>query len=662
MPPGPSVKAGTVITLTAGDDSRYFEGWSLGERLGRGGAYLSGERSFSFTLTPEVLTNGILSVYANYIDATTLTYHANGGEINRGSYNLSPNEHYEYSVRGETLEVTYGDNYLAYLECASSFFDDGSFTRAGYVLREYNTAPDGSGVAYSLGSKIPRTDERGLPTVVYCIWSEATPSTDFLYEDINISRPAGVTSARAPHWAEDGIVITKYLGDADTVTVPEYIGGKAVTAIAAGAFTAKSLTTLHLSSKLLRVEDGAFVGCTRLATVYYPDGLYYMSDAAFDDESYTSFQNFYVNATLAPRFDSSDVGALAVKLSRLLAPTSDRRVIVISGSSSLQGLGSEYLEALLGQGYRVVNLGTTRTTHGAVYLEAMAALAREGDIIVYAPENSSYMFGERELYYKTFRDLEGMVNIYRYVDFSSYRGMFSSMTDLNQNYRYTRDPVRYEDISVHGELLSDSPTYASATTNKYGDFQRLERVGLVSNYHDTYFLTMNGRVKSRFEGGIYDDSQIVNKDYRDPNNVTWASINDEYFTQIMNKAIAAAKSSGASVYFGFCPVDEHSLVEGAEGLDWLLAYDALIEETYLFDGLVGSAKDYIFDHSYFYDCAFHPNDYGRTLRTYQLYLDLAELLGIPEIKAMREEGTDFEGCLFESGEVNGPALPWSPEE
>ena len=657
--PGMGIKAGTKIKLTAGDPARLFLGWSLNYTIENGGSILSESRNYEFNLTPGLTSGGVLTVYANYLDANTLYYHANGGVINKSSDNISAHRFYTARAVGDMVTVVYGEEYLSYFECGSSFYDDGTFTRAGYILKEYNTRPDGTGTSYSIGSKVPMISD-GCQTTLYCIWSEDTPHTDFEYESIRLYRP--VTKEYAPHWVESGIIITKYLGDSECVTIPETINGETVIAIESGAFINKSIRELVMGRRILEVRDGAFVGCEELETVYYPDGIYRISDAAFDEATYTNFKNFYVNATLAPRFVSADVGALSVKLSRLIASEDKNRIIFIGGSSLLQGLGTEYLEALFDGTYRVINYGTTRTTHGAMYLEAMGALAHEGDIVVYAPENSAYMYGERELYYKTFRDLEGMVNIYRYVDFRNYRGMFSSMSDLNRNYRYSRTPESYEAVCAHGELLLDRPTYKDSTTNKYGDFLRDVRDELSSSYHDTYFVTMNNRVKSRFEGGIYDDSQIANKDYTDPNNVTWASIDDGYFTEIMNFAIARAKESGASVYFGFCPVDEHALVSDAESFAWLLNYNALIDDIYDFDGRVGSCVSYIYDHSYFYDCAFHPNDYGRVYRTYQLYLDLSMILGNKDIKDLRDCGESFDGCLFEDGDKNYPITQWTPKK
>ena len=653
------VKAGTLIKLSAGDEPRVFVGWTYGYKLAGGGDIISRSRNIEIIAEPKYVVNNTLTIFANYVDADTIYYNANGGVVNNGTKNLS-SAYYTASVKSNTIEIKYGRDYLSYFECASSFYDDGTFTREGYVLTEYNTRPDGKGTSYSLGSKVPITTD-GDFTTLYCIWSEATPTSDFTYVDYTYKIPANIKASNVPHWVENGIKITGYSGDADKVVIPDMIDGKYVIAIGSGAFRNKDLETLVMGRHMLSVEDGAFTNCTGITTVYYPDGIYSMRDGAFDEASYTSFSNFYVNATTPPRFGSSDVGALAVKLSRLLASSNQDRIIVISGSTSLQGLGREYLEALLDNDMRVINFGTTRTTHGALYLEAMSALAHEGDIIIYAPENSSYMFGERELYWKTFRDLEGMNNIYRYVDFSNYNGMFSSMTELNQEYRFKNTPISYESICAHGELLNPSPTYKTATTNKYGDFLRDIRAALSSSYHDTYFATMNNRVKSRFEGEIYGENQIINKDYTDLNNVTWASIDEAYFTDIMNFAIDKAKSSGALVYFGFCPVDADALVEGADSLEWLKSYDNMLLSLYNIDGLMGSSADFIFDHSYFYDSAFHPNDYGRTFRTYRLYLAIAEVLGIDNVKDLRDEGTDFDGCLFEIGDSNSPIIGWEPK-
>jgi hypothetical protein len=323
------------------------------------------------------------------------------------------------------------------------------------------------------------------------------------------------------------------------------------------------------------------------------------------------------------------------------------RIIVVAGSSTYQGFSSQYAEALLGDEYRVVNFGTTRTTNGIIYLEAMASMVHEGDIVLYAPENSTYMMGECELYWKTLRDIELMYNLYRHIDISNYTNVFSALSDFNINYRYNRAPSRYEDIV---KVIT-----GSRSITEYGEYMHKNRVGL-SNYIDAYFLTFNERYKSKYDVNWDDvEGQISNKDYSDPNNKTWQSITDPALADQMNRAIALVQGAGAKVYFSFCPADADKLVDEAKNELWLNSYDELIKDTYVFDGIIGSCKNYIFAHEYFYDCAFHPNDYGRTYRTYQLYVDLCQTLNIDPVGFL-SVGTDFEGCLFESGVTDGKPL------
>ena len=662
--PNGSVSSGTLITLTAADEARAFVGWTIGSSYLQGAKVVSTSRTFSIRISPENVSDGALIIYSNYVDSDTIIYHANGGKINKTSENMAGNEFYTVKSTAESVELSYGVEYLSFMECASSFYDDGTFTREGYVLIEYNTEPDGSGDSYSLGSKVPMLNDDLTPMALYCIWAKDSNHSDFTYESINIPYPFK-KAATAPHWVADGIVITGYNGNDSTVVIPEKIDGKTVTAIASGAFVNRSMSTLVMSRRILKVADGALVGCTKLETIYFPDGIYEMNNDALDEASYTSFKNLYVNATLAPRYVGCDTGALSVKLSRLLASENQNRIILIAGSSAYQGFGTEYMEALLGGEYRVINFGTTRTTNGIMYLEAMYALAHEGDVVIYAPENSSYMFGETELYWKTLRDLESMNNIYRYVDFSNYSNIFASFTDFNKSYRYNEGassstPHRYEEICLNGSITDTTGQFKSPTTNKYGDYLYAQRSGVSSKYNDAYFITMNERIKSKFEGAWNNtENQHANKDYTDPNNNTWCSFTDPYYADQMNRAIELAKSSGANVYFTFCPSDANALVSGADSREHLAAYDALIESTYSFDGLVGKAENYVFDHSYFYDCAFHLNDTGRTYRTYRMYLDLASILGITDVSGYKSCGTDFDGCTFESTDGT-PIYNWVP--
>ena len=649
--PSSSINAGTKITVTAGDHSRIFVGWTFGKSAKSGADIVSTDREYTFRISPDVVENGALVVYANYTDSNIYYYDPNGGELNVASRNMAENEYYQAKVDGNRVKVTLLSTYYDFAECASLFWDDSTFTRDGYVLKEYNTKPDGSGEAYSLGSKFYANTGDDSHPVLYCIWSESAPAGDFTVSPHTMEKPS--TAKYAPDWCESGLIITSYNGNAKSVTVPETIGGKKVIAIASGAFMDKNMTELILPKTIQLVENRAFIGCSSLTTLYFPNSIYQMYDEAFDAATYSSFTTLIVNATMAPRYSHSSEGAFAVKLSRFLAARDEKKVIVISGSSTYQGLSTEYMEALFDGEYTVINFGTTRPRPGLIYLEALSHYTDEDDIFVYAPENSSYMMGEGYLSWRLIRDLEGMNNLYRYVNISNYYGYFSSMTELNQTYSYTVKERKYEEMCKNGGT-TNGVWYG---TDKNGDYQNPNRESYLneSKYIDSYYITLNNRFKSMNEGTWNDvEEQAKNKDYTDLNNPAWQSIDTPEMVARMNYVINKAKASGAGVYFGFAPADAYALVEAARSTEWILAYDKLIMDLYDFDGLMGSAADYVYNHKYFYDCAFHVNDYGRAYRTYNLYVDVAEALGLEKINGYTSKGTDFDGCLFEEGSDGTP--------
>jgi len=455
--------------------------------------------------------------------------------------------------------------------------------------------------------------------------------------------------------SEGRVTIVSYTGEESIIVVPEEIDGAPVISISQGAFTNKALTTLILPKTVQRMEDGALVGCQNLEVIYYPNSIYEISDAVLDEASYSSLRTLIVNATMAPRFTKSTDGGFAVKLSRFLAARDEKKIIVISGSSTYQGLATEYMEALLGGDYKVINFGTTRPRPGLFYLEALSHYTDGDDIFIYAPENSAYMMGEGKLTWRMIRDLEGMNNLFRYVDISSYYGYFSAFAELNREYNYTSVECKYEYIADNGYISNGNRIY----TDKNGDYQHYYREEYENRggYIDTYFITFNNRYKSIDDFQWNDtENQAANKDYTDPSNKTWTSIDRAELLLRMNKIINKAKESGSGVYFGFCPADEYAIVEEAKNEAWLLAYDKLITDLYDFDGIIGSCTDYIYNHKYFYDCAFHVNDYGRAYRTYHLYLDIAELLGVSSPSGFLSCGTDFDGCVFEEGSTGEPLV------
>ena len=485
------------------------------------------------------------------------------------------------------------------------------FTRSGYSLIEYNTKADGTGTGYSLGSKIKLS---GDVTTLYCIWAKATEDRFFTTTPVLAQNLAGKNVT--------GVAITGYTGTDSTVVIPETIGGQPVIQISKNAFQNKTFTTLVLSNNLLKVEGGAFTGCGNLETVYMSDSIVTIPDNAFDAATYANFKNFYLNAVVEPVFCNSYDGNYRVKWDRLMEGSDGDMIVYVSGSSSLHGVATEYLEALLDNKYTFVNYGTVRTTNAILYLEAVSNFTDDGDIVIWGPENSEYQFGGNTLTFKLFRDLEGSLNVWRYVDISNYELIFSAYTEY-QGKRKGKAGVSY---SQHGSIVDENGDYQDAEHKKYNQ----------SSYTTPPFLidlkTMKGT------------DEVANTGKDNGSNI---ALNTH--ATLAKKIIGQVRASGAEIYFGFCTLDEGSLVSPGNTAAGQAAYDQMIEDIFGIETL-GSVSDYIYATKYFYkanDSSFHVNDYGRALNTYQLYTDLCEKLNITSVKGYKSLGTSFDGCIFE---------------
>lgn len=654
---------GTVVTVTAGDKDATFLGWSFEKSLSAGGSIVSTDKTFTFALTDSIATSNNIRIYSNYTYSNVYYYDVNGGVINQNSVNIKDNTYYTATVSGERVEVTLGAKYFETVETASTFYDDATFTRPGYVLIEYNTKPDGTGEGFNMGAKFQIDSVEGV-AVLYCIWAKETDQQAFTFSDIKISRPSGASETSVPYWKENGVQITEYVGNDKTVVIPNKIGDKYVISVAAGAFKNKSVETVVFGRYVLKLEDGAFVGCTELETMYYSDGITYASDSFLDENSKKSFTSLRINATMPPKLSpQSWAGLFAIKLTRVMSTANTKRIIMIGGSSTYDGISSSYVEALLNgdgeQEYSFINFGTTRIFTVMMYLDAMEHYTKEGDYVVLAAENHARCFGDTSFVANSFDDSEGMYpSLMRLLDISKYTDMFSSLSEFNRT-RAAKAPTRYEEICKVG---------VGYESDKYGDdISNYERRSLLRNqsgcvgYGDIATITFNEKIKST--KARWQDETRETADWKNPENETWCDLNDPRYVESLNRMLREVKSSGAKAYFAFVPVDgtgkpgsDWGVIPEAKAdpANWIPKYDALIESTFVeLDGIIGRSIDYIYHHNYFYDSAYHLNNWGRPIRTYQFYVDFCKEMGIAEIAGYLDRGTDFYGCLFESGVEDG---------
>lgn len=522
-------------------------------------------------------------------------------------------------------------------------WDDGSLAIAGMALLEYNTAPDGSGEAYSLGSKVTfGLNQANLD--LYCQWAPETSASDFTYESYTFQY-----TYRYRDWSQSGgpyvngtkkftgVIITDYKGNDQKVVIPAKLGGKDVIAIKKGAFQNKSMTTLVMTKGLKEVQAGAFVGCANLNTLYFSDSILSIPNEAFDEATYSNLHHFYLNATTAPCYTYTYDGMYRVKWDAVVTATKPR-LVIIGGSSVNYGVSSAYLEALLDGEYDVINYGTIRTTCQRLYVEALASQLGEGDILIYAPESSSaYTMGSGKLdTFKIFRDTEGVYNLYRHVDIANYSDYFKGITNFNSE--------RFSTMLSGGNDYDGYTVPSQDLVGKNGGFK--------ATYPDPFTIInadgdmIGGDNKNSATNGKPKFSVNFSKFVYDEADTSATGSDITTYAAQMAAALKLHEANGVRVFFGFAPVNKNALTTAAKLESTQTAYNALVAELYGVD-VLGNCADHIFSYTYMsQNDAHHLTDKGRVKHTFQLYKELCEALGIDGYTKNSAVGKDFPGCAW----------------
>lgn len=388
--------AGSGITVSATPSEGYrFDGWSLKSSIASGGRVVSYDSEYSFILTENIV------LYPNFaredyfppvqtrLKYCDIRYYPNGGAIKDGD--------------ADSLVINTAVPYY-YPNCLHS---NGTFTREGYQLIEYNTKADGSGEAYSLGSKI--IADISKETALYCIWvKESDPS---LFEVADSS---------------GGVAITDYSGDEKMLVIPERIDGKTVVEIRRGAIKATNAETVVLPNTIRTVASGAFETTEKFTTLYLCDNVRNIANDSFTNMK--AMRNYRLNSATLPKFDSAP--GMGSKWERLVH-AEGKRIIVNSGSSSNLGLSTQIMEHLVGHDYTLVNYGTNFESSSIFYLELICHYMREGDIFVHAPEMVEMTMGSNHVNAKLYSHLETYYNCWRAIDATRLSNILSALRDFN---------------------------------------------------------------------------------------------------------------------------------------------------------------------------------------------------------------------------------------
>lgn len=450
------------------------------------------------------------------------------------------------------------------------------FQRAGYTLTGWNTAPDGSGTAVGLGSRIE--PEEGL--TLYAQWSPWTEASCFTWE------PAG-----------DGAAITGYTGTEETITVPAELGGLTVRRIQAEAFAGTDCDTVILPPTLRVLEDGAFQGAA-LTTLYLSDNIQTISDYVFQDCG--NLTTLHLNAVEEPVYSGSYYSTFADKFDRLLSLQGERKLVLFSGSSTRFGYDSARLDEAFSD-YQVVNMGVFAYTNAVPQLLLILDCMGEGDILLHAPEFDAaqrQFCTTDKLDAPFFSLMEANYDLIARLDLRQLEQVFSALSSYltaregMEARGYARTALDYDE---DGNPV-DTPSY-----NAYGD----------------YILY---RPNAETEAPVYGL----------PVEYTVSAYPRETFVEPLNEMYARFLERGVRVYFTYAPrnrlaISEESTPEARAELDEYFRGNLIVP-------VISSLEDSLWSGVYLYGTDNHLSTEGAALRTERIIDDIQAQLA-------REEGT-----------------------
>ena len=513
------------VTITVTPKNGYsFDGFTEGDAVANGKTPVTTQTTYTFTATAAT------KIFVN--SSFHLTYHANGGQIKSG-FDGKDTFSAVFYLNPVTLE------------------DNGSFTRDGYTLIGYNTKADGTGEYVTLGGRVNAYGSGALD--LYCVWAENSPESDFTV-------------------TEDG-AITKYNGTAETVTIPETIGGKTITKIASSAFLNNASVKKVIVPKTVKtIEKNAFNACSALESLVIWDASYSgsWSGATLSDsclKNCTAFKSVYINTIYTLNSDWTSCGS--AKFDRLMWAKDKKKIIIVGGSGSLYGYDSAVIDAALYGEYEIVNLGENANITSILYFDIIEEFITEGDIVLWCPEPGSWTLGSSNCSSRFWNFRKSDYSFMQYLNLSYYDNFFSS-------------------------FATNCTTLAGAS---FKDFDRLTPDA--SKYGDI----LSNR-----------DSKLNHYDYNFNYDLSEKATLTELFGNITAK--------GGKIFFSFAAMEDTDAIDEYN----ISLYEDMILEL---PG-VTSISDYencIYDYTYFWDSAWHLTDEGATLRSQHVAYDLLRALG-----------------------------------
>lgn len=516
-----------TVTITATMKNDYiFDGWSAEN------AIVNGTKASSASLSYTFEASAATKLYLN--TSITLRYHENGGTFKNGF----------------TGEDTYS---VVFFQNPNTRHEKNYIKKDGFTLVGYNTAEDGSGEFVSLGAKVTSVGNGIID--LWCVWEENTPDADF------------ETKADG-----SGVSITKYIGSAETVTIPEKIGGKTVTKIGSSAFAGnETIKKVIVAKTVTKIENFAFKNCKALETVTLFDasfGYDGIADNAFS--GCDALKTIHLNTVYEQTNEWFSYGA--AKLDRLMWAKDKKKIIIVGGSGSFYGFDCSIMDEALGDEYEIINFGENANITAVMYFDIIEEFICEGDIVLWCPEPGSWTLGSRNCSNRFWNFRKGDYGFAQYLNPEYYDNFFSSFAsncETLKSSKFKGFDTLSNNVSKYGEDISD---------RKWSG-QR-------------YSYQFNSRNSAEFE---------------------------------MVELLENIEAKGGRVFFSFAAMQKSGMEASDIQASDMAAYEAAI----LSLGVIESISDYencIYEDDLFSDSAWHMTDDGARERTKRVTEDILNAL------------------------------------
>ena len=311
---------------------------------------------------------------------------------------------------------------------------------------------------------------------------------------------------------------------------------------------------------------------------------------------------------LPAQYGDTFMGELQYKAQRL-RDTEGKRIILVGGSSVAFGVDSALLEQHFPE-YQVVNFGMYAALGTTVMLDLSEDHIRDGDIVILIPE-------QQEQTLSGFFDAGTM---WQGVD-----GAYELLACL------TQDQL--------GSMIGQFPYFAAQKFAWFLQGTGPQPDGVYSRgSFNAYGDVVNAACAANIMPGGFDANTPIRFD---------ESLVTEEFLDRVNAYAQAVTEKGATLWYGFCPMNA-AAITGEASVDSF--YDAL--QARLTFPILGDPNDSILEAGWFYDTNFHLNSSGKTVYTRTL---------IRSIKAMLGDSSPTQIALPAMPDIAGTAL-WQGDD